>query len=212
MAMGEWLFGHGRGTRSLAIVNGQVGVGAGLILDGKILRGSTFGAGELGHFSMLPEIGELCRCGKRGCLETLVSTVVLMSQTEKMIRAHPGTPLALAYNCAQNDGQRVACIFDAARARDQWAEPIVEKSAFYLGVALANLVNLFDPDMIVLNGIFCQAADLYLPVAEKTMRANAYAGIGDRVKMLATSFGANAGMVGAAALSLLYHFYRPIEY
>lgn len=207
MALGEAYFGAGRQADSLAFVYGRTGVGAGFVFNGQVFRGASTGAGEIGHMLMQLNEGELCRCGQRGCLETLVSEPVLLRLAENMARQRPGS--ILAEQLLTSDARRpIERVFEAARQGDAAAQQLIEQRATYLGMALANLVNALNPQLILLGGMFAQGADLFLPIVERTMRQCAFAGLGEAVQLQTTSFGWRAGVIGAAALALNDFFYQ----
>jgi glucokinase len=210
MALGESLFGAARGVNSLAFVYGRFGVGAGIVVDGKVLRGSGLGAGEIGHSILLPDNGPLCRCGKRGCLEPLVSEPALVRQAEMAADMHPDSILA---GCLRSETalRPVKRLFLALRRGDPWAKELVETSAHYLGLALSNLVNLINPELILLGGLFDEQKDIYLPLVQETMVANSFGGLGEKVRLQAASFGWQAGMIGASALALAKYLYLKPE-
>ncbi|MGD9093365.1 MAG: ROK family transcriptional regulator [Anaerolineales bacterium] len=210
MAIGEAFFGAGRGVSVLAFVYGRIGVGAGFVVNGKVFRGSGAGAGEIGHTIMVPEGGEPCRCGKRGCLETLVTEPVLVLQAKEIAHRHPDSLLA-HYLAQENGNTPVDRIFAAARDGDQFTRAMIEDRNCYLGIALANLVNILNPEMILLGGVFAQGDDLIRPVACRVMRDTAFSGLGDDVIVQPTSFGWRAGVIGAAALALMDLFYQREE-
>ncbi len=205
MALGEAFFGAGRQASSLAFVYGRYGVGSGLVVENRLLRGADLGAGEIGHMILIADGGERCTCGQYGCLETLVSEGVMIRQAEAQIQARPGSLLARIWN--PEDNNLIELIFQAAREGDEGAASIISRAAHYLGIALANLVNLLNPEMIFLGGLFSQGQDLFLPPVEKTLRQTAFAGLGKNVRLQAASFGWQAGIVGAAALALTNFFY-----
>ncbi len=209
MALGEAYFGRGREAQSLAFVYGRTGVGAGLVVEHQVFRGSSTGAGEIGHMILAPENGELCRCGNRGCLETLVSESVILRKAQEAAHSLPGSLLADWLARANDDLPPIERVFSAARQGDSAAIEIVESAAHYLGIALANLVNIFNPELILLGGMFAQGQDLILPVTRQTLRQAAFAGLGEKVRLETTRFGWRAGVTGAAALALLNFFYQP---
>jgi glucokinase-like ROK family protein len=207
MALGEAFFGAGRGISSLAFVYGRIGVGAGFVVDGQLFRGSSAGAGEIGHTIMLPQDGELCSCGNTGCLETLISEPVLVRQAQLLAKNNPDGLLSLHLKNGEDNSQ-MEQIFAAAREGDQKTRDLIRDRACYLGIALANLVNMLNPEVILLGGMFAQGHDLIIPVAEAKMREAAFAGLGDNVQIMATDFGWRAGVVGASALALTSFFYQ----
>ena len=105
-------------------------------------------------------------------------------------------------------GTTIERIFGAARAGDQATQDMLEERACYMGIALANLVNILNPDLIVLGGILAQGEDLLLPTVEKVMRQRAFANLGTQVQVQVTGFGPQAGVIGAAALALSSFFYQ----
>jgi glucokinase-like ROK family protein len=206
MALGEAMFGAGRGVRSLVFVYGRFGVGAGIVMNSQVLRGSGLGAGEIGHTIAIPGDGLMCRCGQRGCLETLVSEPSLAQNSEELVRANPESQLATIWR-TETSVRPIKRLYLAARAGDPLAKQLVETSANYLGLALANLVNLINPELILLGGLFCDEADVILPIAKATMQATAFGGLGQQARLQATTFGWKAGMIGAAALALAKYLY-----
>lgn len=206
MALGEAMFGAGRGIKSLAFIYGRFGVGAGIVVDGKVFRGSGLGAGEIGHTIILPQFGPLCRCGQHGCLEPLVSEPSLVYQAEMAADQHPNSLLALTMRDTSIK-RPIKRLFVAAKEGDPWARQLIETSADYLGIALANLVNLINPEMIILGGLFAEEQETILPIAREAMREHAFGGLGEKVRIQATAFGWQAGMIGAAALALAKFFY-----
>ena len=210
MAIGETYFGAGHGVDSVAFVYGRTGVGAGLTFKGRVFRGSSKGAGEIGHSVMLPHGGEPCRCGNSGCLETLVSESAILRQAE--ILAHSNPDGILSTILSENpDCPSIECVFEAARRGDVQVQKMIEERAYYLGVALANLINLFNPELILLGGIFSRGEDLFIEPTMRTIQQMAFGGMGKNVRLQATSFGWKAGVIGAAALALLHFFYQPLE-
>ena len=211
MAIGEAFFGAGRGVNVMAFVYGRSGVGAGFVVNQQIFRGSGAGAGEIGHTIMVPEGGELCRCGQTGCLETLVTEPVIVQKANEIAQQHPDSLLAQYLD--QDDGTSlIDKIFAAARKGDQVVKNMIESQIRYLGIALANLVNILNPELILLGGVFAQGDDLIRPVACQVMRETAFCNLGENVVVKPTSFGWRAGVIGAAALALMDFFYqRPDE-
>lgn len=197
MALAESLFGAGQAASTLILVYGQVGVGAGIVIDGRLYRGSSYGAGEIGHWTMLPEGGEPCRCGNTGCLETLIAEPAIVEMA-RVLRP------ALAVDAATP----LDAIFAAARAGDTALRAMLEDRARYLGIALANLIDVLNPERILLGGLFHQGFDLLQPVVEATMRRRAFGDLGRAVRLLPATFGAQSGEVGSIALALHSFFFQ----
>lgn len=207
MAIAEAFFGAGREVNVLAFVYGRSGVGAGFVVNRQVFRGSGAGAGEIGHTIMVPEGGQLCRCGHHGCLETLVTEPVIVRRAKALAEQHPEG--LLAQNLAHNNGKpEIDKVFDAAREGDQIVEGLLESQIQYLGIALANLVNILNPEMILLGGVFAQGDDLIRPIACRVMKESAFCDLGEEVIVKPTSFGWQAGVIGAASLALMDLFYQ----
>ena len=207
MALAEAFFGDGQGVGVLAFVYGRIGVGSGIVVNGQVFRGSGAGAGEIGHTTIIPQGGETCSCGNTGCLETLLSEPVWIRDAEKLAASHPDSTLA-AYLKRGDERSTIDLIFSAATDGDEFAQQFIEDRSCYLGIALANLVNVLNPELIILGGMFAQGSELILPIAETRMRESAFAGLGEKVRLEVTSFGWRAGVIGAAALALTSFFYQ----
>ncbi len=207
MAVGEAFFGDGRDVNVMAFVYGRIGVGAGLVVNGQVYRGVRASAGEIGHTIMIPDGGDLCECGNRGCLETLVSEPVLIKKAEKLAEQNPES--LLARHLGQENGRDpIEKIFTAAREGDELTQKMIADQIRYLGLALANLVNILNPEMILLGGMFAQGEDLILPITQEVMQETAFCGIGEKVDLRPTRFGWRAGVIGAASLALLDFFFQ----
>lgn len=173
-ALGEWAYGVGRGESYLAYIKVGSGVGSGLLLNGQIYRGATGSAGEIGHLT-LEENGPLCDCGNYGCLEALAGGKAIARQAREAI--HKGQRTLLS---TMGTGETLTArdVTSAARRGDLVAQTIITTAGRYLGIALAGLVNLFNPQIIVVGGGVAQAGDLLLQpirdtVAQRSLKASA---------------------------------------
>jgi N-acetylglucosamine repressor len=196
MGLGSAMFGAGRGSDLQVFVYGRVGVGAGIVRNGQIFRGSGGGAGEIGHMIVAAEDGPLCRCGRRGCLETQVSAPALLDAAAE-----------IGFQTEVSGRAAIAALLLAAGEGDESLQALLQERARLLGVTLANLVNFLNPKCIVLGGLFAQGEQFFLPMVRQTVRELAFARLGRSVKIETTHFGAQAGVVGAAALALAAEFY-----
>ena len=144
MAQAEGFFGAGQGYEHVAVVLVATGIGAGIIADGSLYRGAGNSAGEWGHMTIELD-GRLCRCGSRGCLEAYAGAPGIIASLREMV---PRSPLL-----HENDQEStLAAIVDAARNGDFTATQVLKDTAHYLGVGIANLINLFNPQLILLGG------------------------------------------------------------
>jgi glucokinase-like ROK family protein len=202
-ALGEWAFGAGRGERDLAYIKVGTGIGAGLLLDGKIYRGATGSAGEIGHLTMI-ENGPLCNCGNNGCLEALAGGQAITRQAHEAVEHGERTVLSSMGHPDNISAQDVA---SAAQRGDLVAQRIVSEAGSHLGIALAGLVNLFNPGMVVVGGGIAQIGDLFLqPVRDAVMRRSLPAAA-RTVKITTAILGHRSSSIGAAveALSIAIH-------
>ena len=200
-ALGEHWVGAGRGIDNLICITLGTGVGGGIILNGKLWRGVDGTAGEVGHVSLDPT-GARCGCGRRGCLEAYASATGIVRMAREAIDRHEPTRLqALAE--ANPEGLTSALVHYAAVQGDAMARRILHDMGTYLGVALANLVNLLNVELIVLSGGVTQAWELFIGTADAEVRRRAFAIPGRRVRIARAMWGDEAGLLGAA--SLVWH-------
>lgn len=173
-ALGEWAYGVGRGENHLAYIKVGSGIGAGLLLNGQIYRGSTGSAGEIGHLT-LEENGPLCDCGNTGCLEALAGGKAIARQAQTAVRTGQRTLLS---SMGPIEGLTARDVAAAARRGDLVSQKIIENAGRYLGIAIAGLVNLFNPRVVVVGGGVAQVGDLLLQpirdtVARRSLQASA---------------------------------------
>ena len=199
-ALGEYYFGVARGVNALVCLNADVGLGAGILVGGKLFRGSHGYAAEIGHVTVDPA-GELCACGKRGCLETLAGPRAAVRRVRQAVNNGWVSPWLTDFTSAPGDvsfGRVVA----AARHGDAVAVAALQEVAAHLGAALANLVNLVNPQMVVLGGALNTASDLLLPRVREAVSAGALEVAREDLQIVASAHGAEACVMGAVALVL----------
>jgi glucokinase-like ROK family protein len=210
MSLAEAMFGDGKSVNAMAFVYARIGVGAGLVVDGSLYRGMAAGAGEIGHSVVIPDGGEICRCGNHGCLETLVSEPAIIRLAQQLAEADPDG--IMARELQNGNGSLIDHVFAAAQAGDLAVLEMLKDRARYFGIALANLVNILNPEMIVLGGLLVQGEAFMLPVIQNTVRKCAFSHMGDQVEIRTTRFGHQTGVIGAAAFALNTFFYDSIEF
>jgi len=195
-ALGENAFGAGRGTRHMLYITISTGVGAGIIADGRLYGGAKGSAGEIGHTIIDPS-GPRCGCGNNGCLESLSSGTAIARRAAEA--ADRGDSAALA-GIREREGRLGArLVADAARKGDAASIAIYEEAGRFLGIALANAVNLLSPEAIILGGGVMQAKDLFLPRAEETMRDLALDEPLKYMRLAEAELGDRAGVMGMIA-------------
>lgn len=201
-ALGEYRFGSGKGTQNLVYISIGQGLGSGIIIDGRIYRGANWMAGEIGHI-VVDLNGPRCRCGNRGCLETFTSERVMVSHAIAAIKQGRKTLIA---QLAGNEVDKITSkiIFQAADKKDELARDIIEEAGEYLGVAIANVINSFDPGVIILGGESAQFDNfnLMLEPARKTAVKHTFGGRMRKPKVLITELGDDSPAIGAATLAM----------
>lgn len=195
MALAEYLYGAGRGSKHLLCLTLGTGIGGGIILDGKLFRGPAFSAAELGHM-VFNEEGPPCACGSRGCLETYIGSRYLVGMVKEAI--HKGVPTRLSSVPSKELTPKM--IYQAAMKKDRLAIQIFTQMGERLGWALAGLCNLLNPQIIIIGGGVSQARDLILNPVRAALKAKAYPIASRSVKVVLAQLGIDAGLVGAAGL------------
>jgi glucokinase len=193
-AVGEMWMGAARGCHNVVSVTLGTGVGGGVILDGELWRGSHGSAGEIGHTTVDPFSGLKCKCGNTGCLELFASATAIVRMTRESLSSFPQSKLKLDQLTAEK-------VYDAGRAGDELALAVFKRCGMYLGIGLANLISLIDPQIIVIaggagNGWDLFATEMYRQVEERASRTTA-----QQVKIVRAECGDNAGLLGAARLA-----------
>jgi len=200
-ALAEHRFGAGRGTKHMIYVTASTGIGGGFILNGELYNGATGGAGEIGHMTILPQ-GPHCGCGNRGCLEALASGRAIARDARERVKC--GVPTLIA-DLAEGDLERISAklVAQAAAQGDMEAQEILDEAMTYLGVGMANLVNLFNPELIVIGGgLTKMGARLFDPV-RRIIDRRAFRTAAQVVKIVPAQLGDDVGVLGAAAVAML---------
>ena len=193
-AYGEYIANGGDAGVFLAITLGT-GVGGGIILDKKIFRGANGAGGELGHFTLVHN-GALCSCGKKGCWEAYASVTALINQTKVAIEKHPES---LMKSLAEENGHvsgRTA--FDAAKKGDPAAKEVVDKYIEYVADGLVSIVNIFQPDKIVVSGGISKEGDYLLDPVREYVKKYDYNKLFKRTEIETATLYNDAGIIGAA--------------
>ena len=199
-ALGELYFGAARGARNFIYITLSTGIGGGIVTDGKIYTGASGTAGEVGHMTIDIE-GPPCGCGHGGCWETLASGTALAREARQQVEQAARTSI-LDY--AEGDAARITAeaVHHAAQAGDRLAAELIAKTAFYVGVGLANLINLFNPELIVIGGGLSNIGDRLLEPAYRVARERAFPESYRAVRFARAELGRDSGVIGAAAFAL----------
>jgi len=196
----EHRLGAGRGSRHMVMLTLGTGVGGGLILDGRLYRGSVGAAGELGHITLDLD-GPPCQgsCPGRGHLEALASGLAAEILAERVAAERPDGDLGRAAAAGRAIDARLAVELAAAGPGD--ARDVLEHVGFHLGVGIADLVNVFNPEVVVVGGGFADARELVLGPARNVVAERALAPARDEARIVPAELGSEAGLVGAALVA-----------
>ncbi|MCI9337867.1 MAG: ROK family protein [Lachnospiraceae bacterium] len=199
-AWGEYLVLDQKPDSFLMVTLGT-GVGAGIIQDGKILRGVNYAAGELGHMTIRYN-GIPCNCGRRGCLEAYASAEALIARSRKAMEKKKKTLLRML--CGENpDHLNAKMVFDAYRQGDKTAVKAVGKYADLLSEGLANIINILQPELLCIGGGISRSGDILIPLLEERIKEKIYSrDSAENTKLTAARLDNEAGIIGAAKLKL----------
>jgi len=200
-AFGEFRFGAGKGYNDMVFLTISTGIGAGIIINKNLYRGFTGTAGEFGHTIVEPESDLTCTCGNKGCLMAVACGMALPHLFQKKIKAGMVTRLHLPsdFDYSKIDGKLLKQGLDID---DPVSKEIILDSGRYLGIALYNIFQALNPPLIVLGGGLLSWGDFYLGHIKKTFYELARDMMHDPVEIKTTEIGPDAGVIGAASLSL----------
>lgn len=193
-ALGENWKGASRGIMSSICVTLGTGVGGGIIIDGKLLRGIDGTAGEIGHIAVQPD-GHPCGCGSRGCVEQYSSAIAIRRIVGELLERYPGSALSGVEDVTPLK------VYEAGSAGDDLALEVFRVFGTYLGIALGGLVNVLNPEAIVLGGGVSAGWDLFIEHLREEMFRRAFRHPAERVRLMRSELGDDAGIVGAAFLA-----------
>lgn len=198
-AYGEYVAGAGKGSKNFVALTLGTGVGGGVIIDGKIYSGSNFAGAELGH-TVIQMNGEICTCGRNGCFEAYASATALIRQTKQgMIRFPESIMWKLCGNDINAVNGRIA--FDAMRKGDEAGKSVVDEYIRYVAVGVANMVNIFQPDVLCIGGgISNEGETLIKPIRDFVAGENYARNMDKKTEIKAATLGNDAGIIGAALL------------
>ncbi|HHW46507.1 MAG TPA: ROK family protein [Clostridiales bacterium] len=202
-AFGEFLAGAGRGTKNLVAITLGTGVGGGIIVDGKLIVGSNFAGGELGHV-VIQKDGELCTCGRKGCWEAYASATGLIRQTKQAMEKDKNSVMwEICGGDINNVNGRTA--FDAMRMGDKTGKEVVDNYIEYLACGIVNVINIFQPDVLCIGGGISKEGETILEPIRKYVEYNVFSKNIDKQTVIKTAeLGNDAGIIGAAFLENLY--------
>jgi glucokinase-like ROK family protein len=191
-ALGEWAYGAGRGERNLAYIKVSSGIGAGLIINQQIFVGATGSAGEIGHLT-IDKNGPLCTCGNYGCLEAFASGNAIEFQAQKLADSGKRTILA----DFDHKQIRVSDVADAARRGDLEAQEILNRSGTFIGIAIAGLINLLNPNVVIIGGSVAEVGDILTAPIRKMVKERSLPASEHIVKITTAMLGRHSTLIGA---------------
>ncbi len=197
MALGEFLFGAGRGVKNGIALTLGTGVGGGIILDGKLFHGPTYSAAEIGHL-VINEDGPKCGCGNTGCIETYVGNGYFTREIER--RLAKGEKSVLSAWIKEGKTLTPLLAKEAWKKGDRFAKKMWADTGTHLGNALVGLVNILNPEKIILGGGIAQNPEILFPHVIETIRKKAFPIAFRSLKVVPARLGTEAGLIGAAAL------------
>ncbi len=204
LTIAEQWFGYGHGVDHFVVVTVGRGVGAGIVVNGQFYRGALGGAGELGHIT-LQKNGLPCDCGKRGCLETLTSDPALVRQARAAITLGEQTALT------KTDSLTLEAIAAAAEAGDGLARRLLGEAGHWLGIGIAHLVNVLNPQMVIVGGEGVRAGEWRFGPMREAIRQHAFDGLADELEIIIEPSGDETWARGAACVVLGEIFKPPAE-
>lgn len=195
--LGELNFGAGKGCQNLVCLTVGTGVGSGIVLNGQLVRGASMTAGEIGHVVVERNNGEICGCGARGCLEAYASGPSIVKMAKDYIAGGKSTKFK---EIAAGNEITPYMVFEAAKQGDAVAKQIFNIVGEYLGVALVSVVNLLNPEKIIVGGGVGQAGDLLLNPVREAIQRRCIPTSAAAVEVVMAQLGESAGVVGASLL------------
>ncbi len=197
-ALGELKFGAGKGCENFVCITVGTGIGSGLVINGQLVRGAANAAGEIGHIKLQMNGGPICGCGDTGCLEAFASGPSIVAMAQEYLKGGKSTKFR---EMAGADGEITPYIVaKAAEAGDPVAKRIFEIVGTYIGMGLVSVINLLNPEKVIIGGGVAAAGDLLLDPIRKTVKERAMVVAGNSVEIVPAQLGNSAGVIGASML------------
>ena len=198
-ALGELKFGAGRGCENFICITVGTGIGSGIVINGKVVRGATNAAGELGHIKLQMNGGPICGCGDTGCLEAFASGPAIFAMAQEYIKGGKSTKFR---EMAAVEGGEITpyMVAKAAEEGDPVAKRIFEIVGEYIGIGLTSVINLLNPERVIIGGGVAESGELLLGPIRKTIKERAMVVAGNAVEIVPAQLGNSAGVIGASML------------
>ncbi len=199
-ALGEHRYGAGKGVKNLLFLTVSTGIGGGIIIDGELYFGKSGSAGELGHMTIDVD-GPRCLCGNSGCLEVLASGGAVAREAIKRVQSGEKSIITEIVG-GKVEEITAETVSKAAEQGDPVALGVISKAAKYLGVGMANIVNIFNPEMLIVGGGMSKMGELLLAPARHQVQAHAFRLAAEAVRIVPALLGDDSGVLGAAAFAV----------
>lgn len=198
-ALGEMKFGAGQGCENFVCITVGTGIGSGLVVNGQLVRGASNAAGEIGHIKLQMKDGLICGCGDTGCLEAYASGPSIVAMAQDYIKGGKSTKFR---EMAAAEGGEITpyMVAKAAEAGDPVAKRIFAIVGEYIGIGLTSVINLLNPEKVIIGGGVAEAGDLLLDPIRKTIKERAMVVAGSAVEIVPAQLGNSAGVIGASML------------
>lgn len=194
--IGEYMFGAGKGSENMVFVTVSTGVGGGAVLNGKVYRGNTSNALEIGHMTLL-EDGPKCGCGNSGCLEALSSGTGIARRAKEALETGVKSSLSQYENITSYE------VFKEAANGDEVAKEVLDRALTYLGIGIANIITSFDPEVVVIGGGVSKAGEIVFDKVKEVVNKRCFKTLAESTKILPAELGTDAGVIGAVALAII---------
>lgn len=195
-AIGEYVFGAGKGTNNMVFITVSTGIGGGAVLNGKIYRGNTCNALEIGHMT-LEKDGPRCNCGNYGCAEALASGTAIGKAANEAIKNGKKTSLANYEKVTSFE------VFKEAEKGDEVAQEILNKALNYLGICVANVITSFDPEVVIIGGGVSKGGQIVFDKINEVVESRCFEAMWKSTNIVPAALGTDAGVIGAVALAIM---------
>jgi glucokinase len=196
-ALGELKFGAGKGCENFVCITVGTGIGSGLVINGQLVRGAANAAGEIGHIKLQTHGGPICGCGDTGCLEAFASGPSIVAMAYEYLKGGKSAK----FRELAGDGEITPYIVaKAAEAGDPVAKRIFEIMGEYIGLGLTSVINLLNPEKVIVGGGVAECGDLLLEPIRRTVKERAMIVAGSSVEIVPAQLGNSAGVIGASML------------
>jgi glucokinase len=195
-AIGEYVFGAGKGTDSMVFITVSTGIGGGAVLNGKVYRGNTCNALEIGHMT-IEKNGPRCNCGNYGCAEALASGTAIARFAKEAVEKGETTSLSSFEKITAYE------VFKEAEKGDSVAKSVLNKALNYLGICVSNIIASFDPEMVIIGGGVSKGGAIVFDKVKDVVQQRCFKVMWENTKIVPAALGTDAGVIGAVALAIM---------